>query len=201
MFELTSPSKHHSLATASVAGFSAQEIESDFRSWVRDHEEELYRFALHRVGDSQLAEDLVQETMLAGWRAQRHFHGHSKVSTWLFSILRNKITDHFRSKHAVRLASELPSEELDSATQVNGTRSALSTRVDRDEFWAELHACLDRLPTKLAIAFRLKEIDGKSTAETCAHLHISPTNLSMRLHRARIALQKQLSRDWLTTTK
>ncbi|MBM3472562.1 MAG: sigma-70 family RNA polymerase sigma factor [Armatimonadetes bacterium] len=56
----------------------------------------LFRYALLRTRDRQLAEDVVQETMLAAWRSASAYRGASSVSTWLFGICRHKVADALR---------------------------------------------------------------------------------------------------------
>ncbi|MBW6453028.1 MAG: sigma-70 family RNA polymerase sigma factor, partial [Methyloprofundus sp.] len=65
-------------------------------NWLNDYGDMLYRFALARVRSEATAEDLVQETLLAGLLAFDKFSGNSTVRTWLVGILKHKIIDHFR---------------------------------------------------------------------------------------------------------
>ncbi len=67
-------------------------------SWVDSYGDFLYRFALSRVKDPAVAEDLVQETFLAALRARENFKGQSAGRTWLVAILKHKIVDHIRKK-------------------------------------------------------------------------------------------------------
>jgi RNA polymerase sigma-70 factor (ECF subfamily) len=73
---------------------------SDPSGWVDLHGEALFRFALMRVRNRDVAEELVQETFLAALRAKDAFAGHSTERTWLIGILRRKITDHYRKASA-----------------------------------------------------------------------------------------------------
>ena len=67
-------------------------------SWVDSYGDFLYRFALSRVKDPSVAEDLVQETFLAALRARENFKGESAGRTWLIAILKHKIVDHIRKR-------------------------------------------------------------------------------------------------------
>src|SRR4030042_1247008 len=69
---------------------------SDPATWLDQHGDSLYRFALLRVRNPTSAEDLVQETLLAAWRAKDSFAGQATERTWLIAILKNKLIDHFR---------------------------------------------------------------------------------------------------------
>ncbi|HEY6975510.1 MAG TPA: sigma-70 family RNA polymerase sigma factor, partial [Chitinophagaceae bacterium] len=74
--------------------------------WVSDYGDMLYRYALSRVNDRETAKDIVQETFLAAWRHYDNFKGEISEKNWLFTILKNKIIDHFR-KAATRLTDSL----------------------------------------------------------------------------------------------
>ena len=64
--------------------------------WVDEHGDCLYRYALVRVRTPEVAEDLVQETLLVAVRSQDKFAGRSSQRSWLVGILKNKIVDHYR---------------------------------------------------------------------------------------------------------
>ena len=69
-------------------------------AWLRDHGNLLYSYALARVGgDTAVAEDLVQETLLAGIQGYARFKQEAKLETWLVGILRRKLVDHFRKSY------------------------------------------------------------------------------------------------------
>ena len=65
---------------------------------VETHTSELYSWALHKVSDSELAKDLVQDTFLAAAEKIDTFKGNSSPKTWLFSILNHKIIDYYRKR-------------------------------------------------------------------------------------------------------
>ena len=68
----------------------------DPETWVDQHGDSLYRYALFRVREVQVAEDLVQETLLAALGAKDSFAERSAIRTWLFGILKHKNIDHIR---------------------------------------------------------------------------------------------------------
>jgi RNA polymerase sigma factor (sigma-70 family) len=75
--------------------------------WVDDHGDVLYRFALARLRNSATAEDLVQETLLAAFKAKDRFEGRASVRSWLVGILKNKIIDFFRKRSRETSFSDL----------------------------------------------------------------------------------------------
>ncbi|MDX8383594.1 MAG: sigma-70 family RNA polymerase sigma factor, partial [Ghiorsea sp.] len=68
------------------------------QNWLDDHGDILYRFAMQRAQDSEVAADLVQETLLSAWKGKDSFSGKSTVRTWLIGILKHKWIDHLRKE-------------------------------------------------------------------------------------------------------
>src|SRR5262245_48628437 len=64
--------------------------------WLEHHGDYLYRYALTRVRERSVAEDLLQETLLAAMGGFQEHEGRSSERTWLVGIMRHKIVDHFR---------------------------------------------------------------------------------------------------------
>ncbi len=83
----------------------APRLNSDI--WVDKYGDALFRFAAVRVKDHGIAEDLVQETFLAGLQSKDRFRGKSSEKTWLFSILKHKIIDHFRKNKSNGFEKEI----------------------------------------------------------------------------------------------
>src|SRR4030065_488582 len=125
---------------------------SDPATWLDQHGDSLYRFALLRVRNPTTAEDLVQETLLAAWRAQAGFAGQSAERTWLIAILKNKLIDHFR-----RTSRETPPPDMADTDEAidalfarhNGhwarTPAAWASpdgALEQAEFWQVFQDCL-----------------------------------------------------------
>ena len=83
----------------------APEIDPD--TWVDQHGDALFRFAVARLRDRDAAEEVVQETFLAALRARDRFTGASTERTWLVGILKNKVVDRIRRSVRDRSASEI----------------------------------------------------------------------------------------------
>jgi RNA polymerase sigma-70 factor (ECF subfamily) len=169
--------------------------------WVDEHGDALYRFALLRVKDPELAGDLVQDTFLSALRAREGFRGGSTVRTWLVGILKHKIIDHYRRHRIEVLASDMSAEtegsDLDHADRiVDRWKQAPSQLVEDREFWAVLTRCLAGLPEAHRRAFSMREFDGLPGEEICKVLGVTPTNLWVILHRARAKLRRCLEINW-----
>ena len=178
----------------------------DPSTWVDEHGTPLYRYALLRVQDAQVAEELVQETLLGALRARESFAGRSSVRTWLFGILKHKVIDHFRSVSRERSVADVEllgassEEPFDERGAWTSRPSKWATNpvllFEQREFWAVLQRCLNELPHRLHRAFTLRELDGLSTEEICNILQVTPTNIGVMLHRARMRLRTCLEANW-----
>jgi RNA polymerase sigma-70 factor (TIGR02943 family) len=169
---------------------------------VQEHAETLYAYALIRVGKQELAEDMVQETLLAALQGWDHFAGNSSERTWLIGILRHKILDFFRRHHGNEEADD-PSWETEYFDQHRHWKDHTSTwkadpaaLAENREFVQILQGCLKELSKIMAEAFVMRELEGMSCEEVCKHLQISETNLWVRLHRARLQLRRCLELNW-----
>lgn len=185
----------------------AQKTKPDPSTWVDLHGDVLYRFALLRVQDPHVAEDLVQETFISALQGLDRFKGGSAVRTWLVGILKHKIIDYFR-----RSAREVTSADLtpigdaaggepinrlaDAKARDSGWRDAPDNVMENKEFWKTFVACLDGLTPTFRRAFSLREMDGLKTDEICKILGITATNLWVILHRARAKLRSCLGATW-----
>jgi RNA polymerase sigma-70 factor (ECF subfamily) len=178
----------------------------DPEAWVDRHGDGLYRYALLRVRDPDLAADLVQETFLHALRNRETFAGRASERTWLVSILRRKVVDQIRRKSRSRPVQEVEREEtiLGRFFDERGFWKVRPARwgvrpdqeMERVEFWATFQGCLAQLPPTLADAFLLRELEGLSGDEVCDAIRITPANLWARLHRARLLLRQCLERRW-----
>lgn len=170
--------------------------------WVDQHADALYRFALMRVGDEHIAEDLVQDTFLAAFQGKAAFRGEASVRTWLIAILRLKLIDHLRreAKTTQRQDSELREEPVvfERKSRLNAWDCDPSKTLENKEFWTVFQSCTDKLPATLARAYLMRELDGCTTQQICELLGISTKNLSVRLFRARNAIRDCLDKHWFT---
>jgi len=156
------------------------------------HRPALVRFARRKVRDEALAEDAVQDAMLAAVASLDRFQGQSSLKTWLIGILNHKIQDVFRRETRYvsmpgddddpdsfdRLGSGLGLEWADDST--DPMRAVASARMR-----AALEREIDVMPANLKAVFRMQALEGMATSEVCEKLSISEANCWVRLHRAR----------------
>lgn len=157
-----------------------------------------------------LAEDLVQETLLSAYSAGDSFQGKALVNSWLFAILKNKIIDALRQigrqrKVFTALDDELLDETFESHFFPNGHWTPEGQpqhwnnpekSLNNNEFQKILQSCLYNLPENTARVFTLKEILGFSSNEIQQMCGISTANYHTIMHRARESLRQCLQIKW-----
>lgn len=174
-------------------------------SWVDEYGDYLYRYALSRLRDGEAAEEVVQETFVAALRHVDQYKAKGAERAWLLGILKRKIIDLIRARNrTTSLAEEDSNDPSEALFDRNGSwqkeiRSAGYAPLDsleREEFWQILRGCLETLPARQADVFVLREMDDQTTDEICKELEITPSNLWVILHRARLQLSTCMKSRW-----
>lgn len=187
--------------TDPAAKSDVQSSESLPADWVDEHADALYRFALRRVRDPHVIEDLLQETYLAAYKSQHAFRGESTVRTWLVAILRLKIIDHYRGKSRDARREETLKQQASREFRTEALSAwncAAQHTFEKEEFWSAFESCVEKLPATLARAFLMREVDGCEVAQVCQLLDISASNLAVRVYRARVAMRDCLDTNWFS---
>jgi RNA polymerase sigma-70 factor, ECF subfamily len=185
---------------------------SDPSAWLDEHGDYLYRYAILRLRDATLAEDAVQETLLAALQSRHAYAGRSAERTWLTGILKHKIIDHFRKigRHTQISQPNEDAFEHDELFRQEGEwvghweaerapiewHASPEDLLEQSEFFDVLTRCLSPLPERTRGAFTLREVEGLSSEEICEVLEISVNNLWVMLYRARMHLRRCLELNW-----
>lgn len=173
--------------------------------WIDLYADYLFNYTISRVNDREIAQDLVQETFLAGLKSMKNFKGEASERTWLISILKRKIIDHYRKinsnkgKAEVRITSNNESETEGDWLEERVADPFDKTAEDsmqNTELGEAILNCLSKLPEKQAEVFRMKTIEGIETEDICNELNITASNLWVIIHRARTAMVLCLKESW-----
>jgi len=178
----------------------------DTSKWVDDYADAMYNFALARVDDPDLAKDLVQETFISGLKALENFEEKSSVKTWLFSILKRKIIDYYRQQEA-RKTKPLSSYFAEKGrvghwipeAAPKGNYADFEEDIENRELQEAITDCVGQLPGKWKGIVIDKLIEEKGTDEVCNEYDITPSNLWVIMHRAKLQLRECLEKKWLNT--
>lgn len=178
----------------------------NIESWVKEYGDSLYSWALHKTSSQVVAEDLVQDTFLSAFQNLDKFKGNSSPKTWLFSILNNKIIDHYRkaSKKEILASTEESKMQFDATESffsedgswkpehVSTEWSSNGSLLDDEDFNRIMEICMDDLPGNWRQAVSLKYLFEKDAKEICQELNITLSNYWQVIHRAKLLLKKCL---------
>jgi RNA polymerase sigma-70 factor (ECF subfamily) len=181
---------------------------TDFARQIEALQPQLLRFARSQLRNDAWAEDAVSDTLLAALEKPQSFAGGSQLKTWLIGILKHKVIDLIRSNTREMAApdegGDSEGDELDKlAFKADG--HFVNTPNDwgdphqtlqQSQFFQVLDACMERLPPALGRLFLMREWLELSSQEVCKELSLTPTNLYVQLHRARLRLQECLNIHW-----
>ena len=164
----------------------------------------MLRFATAKLRDTDQAEEVVQEALLAALDGIESFSGQSALRTWLTSILKFKIIDFQRRVISERAHFASAPEDDDSFDpecfdkmfdDTGHWQPRLSAWANPDgaleqkQFFEVFERCLDKLPGAAGRVFFKREVLGMETDDICKEESITSSNCWVMLHRARVALR------------
>ena len=168
-----------------------------FEVLVRRYNQRVYRVARSIVGEQE-AEDVMQHAYVRAFEHLRTFDGRSTFSTWVTKIaVYEALARNRKRRRLVSLpaAEALPREPVATRRPIASPRPASpSESAARRELRSVLRSAIERLPENLRLVFVLRDVEELDTAQTAETLGISPSNVKVRLHRARAMLRSDLTR-------
>ena len=182
----------------------------DLIAQFESHRSYLLRVARLQMRNEEVAEDLVQETLLAALQGAAGFSGKSSVKTWLTGILRHKIVDAIRRKTSAPAFTSLDDEtridDMDALFDETGhwenppaAWGNPDADLEREEFLDMMDFCLEKLQPNTARVFMMREVLELDSDEICKELSITSTNLWVIMYRARISLRECLEKNWFAS--
>lgn len=180
------------------------EHEINPNKWIDLYSNYLFNYTISRVNDRDIAQDLVQDTFLAGLKSMKNFKGEASERTWLISILKRKIIDHYRKINSNKGKAEVRITYNDDESEGDWLEERVADPFDKtaedlmqnSELGDAIFDCLSKLPEKQAEVFRMKTIEGYETEDICKELNINASNLWVIIHRARTAMASCLEKNW-----
>jgi RNA polymerase sigma-70 factor (ECF subfamily) len=170
---------------------------SRFQELVQRYGQKLYTFGRRMCRDESDAEDLVQDTFLNVFRYLKDFRYETKFKNWLYRVAANTaLKQRRRSKFArepdLPLEEMLDREDLAAPAEVPEWARMPLEQVLNEELLGILHQAIWSLPEKYRIVVILRDIEEFSTEDSAQILNLSPANVKVRLHRARLFLRDKL---------
>ncbi|GHC49103.1 sigma-70 family RNA polymerase sigma factor [Ulvibacter litoralis] len=173
-------------------------------TWVDRYSDYLYNYTITRVNDHEIAQDIVSETFLAALKSKANFKGEASERTWLISILKRKVIDHYRKINSRKGKAEVRMNYSDEDSEGDWLEERVSDPFDKtaedtmenEELGLAILNCLGKLNEKQATIFKMKTIEGFETEAICNEFNITASNLWVIIHRARKSMADCLEENW-----
>lgn len=167
----------------------------------------LLRFAVLQLRDETLAEDVVQDALIAVLEKPERFAGQSSLRTYITGILKHKIIDALRASQRLRQIETFDDQSeddvIDGLFKADGHTHEIPRQwgdpeatLEQKDFFRVMEICLEKLPAKTARIFMMREWLELETDEICKELNISASNAWVMLYRARVRLRECLDLNW-----
>jgi RNA polymerase sigma-70 factor, ECF subfamily len=193
-------------ASEREAGLIAQILAGQkelFHELIRPYERMVYMTVFSIVKNESDAEDCAQDAVVNAYRHLGKFRGDAKFSTWLATIAVNEGRQRLRRlKRAKEDSLDEPIEGVEqefTPAPLTDWREIPLEALERKELREALRSAVAELPGIYRQIFTLRDLDELNVAETAAALGINENMVKVRLHRARMMLQKRLA-PYLKTT-
>lgn len=168
---------------------------------------QLVRFAHLQLRNQELAEDAVQDALVAVLEKPERFAGQSSLRTYVTGILKYKIIDNLRAATRERQLDCAEDQSEDDAIDALFAADGHTLEQPREwgnpdatlqqkDFFKVLEVCLEKLPAKTARIFMMREWLELDTDEICKELAITTANAWVLLYRARMRLRGCLDLNW-----
>lgn len=174
-----------------------------------DLRRQMLKFAVLQLDNEAQAEDAVQEALVGALKNVSSFERKAALKTWVFAILKHKITDLLRYRQRwVDVEKQPGSSDEEALPTVFDTRGFWHQEdrpnrwaqpveaIDDAHFWRVFEACLDNLPPVQARVFMMREFIELDAGEICQAVELTTSNLHVLLHRARLRLRRCLEMNW-----
>jgi len=179
----------------------------DSKRWVEQYANQLFKFAVSRIGNSELAKDLVQDTFLSALKNADGFRGDISEKNWLYTILKNKIIDHYKSKaRAITSSLNEQLEKMNDYFDEEGNWHSMAKpthwlvndlqNIETKEFYGILDSCKKKLNELQHMVFTMKFMDDMNSDNICKELNISSSNYWVLMHRAKLQMRACLEKNW-----
>ncbi len=168
-----------------------------FYELVNRYEKSLYNFGLRMCDNPSDAEDMVQDTFLNVFKYLEGFRHETKFRNWLYRVatsacLKKKRRSKYAPDRELSLEEFLPADESAVSMDLPRWASQPLDQVLDGELAGVIRQSLLNLPEKYRLVVVLRDVEGFTTQETAEILDLTPTNIKVRLHRARLFLREAL---------
>jgi len=163
-----------------------------FELILRRYNQRLFRIARCILGDEAEAEDVVQEAYVRAFKNLQQFQARARFATWLTKIAVYEASARRRKRRGLQLVGP---DDFESGFMVDSNPEGVVDAASQKELNGVLKSAVEALPLELRVVFTMRMVEQLSTEETAECLELTPANVKVRLHRARMQLQSWIDRQ------
>lgn len=158
----------------------------DFKNRVLPVKNKLFRFALRIVGNTEDAEDIVQEVFIKVWNKRQDMHKFLNMEAWCMKLVKNQSLDRLKSGQFKASFNNKETKDLESEEHNPHGQSELSDTLKI------VHDCIAQLPAKQKQIIQLRDIEGYSYQEIAEIMELDINQVKVNLFRARKSIKEKL---------
>lgn len=163
---------------------------------VRRYDSYLYKIGRSYGFNHADTEDLMQETYVNAYVHLKGFENRSSFKTWLVKIMLNQCY-HKKQKFSMRNeVSSQPNIEEKSVPMFSNSNTNTGKSVVNSELKHVLEEAVRKIPEDYRMVFALRELNGMNVNETAEALHITESNVKVRLNRAKAMLRNEIQKTY-----
>lgn len=173
--------------------------ESALREVAETYGSKIYQLAFRYLRNKEDAEEVAQDVLYKVHRKVGEFRGDAQLSSWIYRITFNAAMSRLRTARYQRTQTEESQAVLEGEDSAQRPRLEVADwsnmadeRVFRSQLRRRVFSAVLALPAIYRAPVVLRDLQGMSTEEASAMLHVKDQTLKSRLHRGRLILRKQL---------
>jgi len=166
--------------------------ENAYIELVNRYRDKLINFVFGFLGDAELAEDVVQDTMLKLYEKKHYYREIAKFSTWLYTIARNQANSEFRKRKRMKISylSQMTKQEQDY--EIKDLGPDLNKKLQNQFLEKRIRNAIQKLPEHFKSVIILRDIQELSYDTISEIVGVPLGTVKSRINRARIQLQLEL---------
>lgn len=150
----------------------------------------VFIFVQRRLGDRELAKEVVSDVFVEVWSSAPAFRGESKISSWIFGIARFKCLEAYRRGRRLKRSRVVATD--DQILSQHADPMSSESRVDARQELARVAAVMGKLPAAQREALELSVVQGLDLEEVAKRQNVSKETVKTRISRARKGLRRML---------
>ena len=161
----------------------------EFKEFVKDNQNKIFRFALRLIPKEDDAKDIVQDVLIKIWERRNELSKIENIDGWMFTVTRNLCIDRIRARK-VHL-------DINTQVQVEDKQDTPHEQTSKNQLLGLMRKLIDEMPEKQKLVIHLRDIEGLSYDEIAESCGIPLAQVKVNLHGARLSLKEKILKSGL----